>query len=67
MADFGDANTLATAKNNAVNGLEAAGILHSVRGKVRLLRPEELDKEWDPATDDCLRGHFLTLPSPRHL
>lgn len=58
--DFGDANTLATAKNTAVNGLEAAGIHHSGRGQVRLLRPEELDKEWNPATDDRLTVWEMT-------
>lgn len=52
--DFGDANTLAMAKNTAVNGLEHAGILTSGRGKVRLLRPEELNKNWDPARDKRL-------------
>jgi len=60
--DFGDANTLATAKNTAVNGLVDAGILHSGRGKVRLLRPEELDKEWDPATDDRLTVSRVLIP-----
>ncbi|MHB8519219.1 MAG: hypothetical protein ACYDH9_00545 [Limisphaerales bacterium] len=58
--DFGDAHTLATAKNTAVNGLQTAGIIHSGRGKVRLLRPEELDKEWGPATDDRLTVWEMT-------
>jgi putative DNA methylase len=58
--EFGDANTLATAKNTAVNGLVDAGILHSARGKVRLLRPEELDKDWDPANDARLTVWEMT-------
>jgi putative DNA methylase len=58
--DFGDANTLATAKNTAVNGLADAGILHSGRGKVRLLRPDELDKNWDPAADARLTVWEMT-------
>jgi putative DNA methylase len=58
--EFGDANTLATAKNTAVNGLVDAGILHSGRGKVRLLRPEELDKDWDPVSDDRLTVWGMT-------
>ena len=49
--DFGTANVLATAKNTSVNGLVEAGILHAGRGRVRLLRPEELPEDWDPATD----------------
>ena len=31
-----------------------AGILESKRGKVRLLRPEELPTNWNPATDPRL-------------
>jgi putative DNA methylase len=58
--EFGDANTLATAKNTAVNGLVDAGILYSGRGKVRLLRPEELDKNWDPANDARLTVWEMT-------
>ena len=49
--DFGIANTLATAKNTSVMGLVEAGILRAGRGRVRLLRPEELPEDWDPATD----------------
>ena len=50
-ADFGLANTLSTAKNTSVEGLVEAGILRAGRGRVRLLRPEELPEDWDPATD----------------
>ena len=49
--DFGIANVLATAKNTSVEGLVEAGILHAGGGRVRLLRPEELPEDWDPATD----------------
>ena len=31
-----------------------AGILKSSRGKVRLMRPEELPADWDPTTDSRL-------------
>jgi putative DNA methylase len=39
-----------------------AGILESKRGKVRLLRPEELPADWDPATDKRAspRGRWCT-------
>ena len=47
---FGVAETLSKAKNTAVNGLEEAGILVAKAGKVRLLRREELDGDWDPTT-----------------
>ena len=49
--DFGVAETLFTAKNTSVEGLVEAGILRAHRGRVRLLRPEELAEDWDPATD----------------
>ena len=51
---YGDAETLATAKNISVQGLVEAGILHSGGGKVRLVRRDELDLEWDPTTDKRL-------------
>ena len=52
--DYGIAETLSTAKNTSVSGMVEAGILHSRGGKVRLLRPEELPADWDPARDDRL-------------
>lgn len=52
--DFGVAETLSKAKNTALNGLVEAGILHSRRGKVRLLDRHELLEQWDPATDTRL-------------
>lgn len=51
---YDDAETLSKAKNISVAGLADAGILRSQRGKVRLLRPEELPATWDPATDPRL-------------
>jgi putative DNA methylase len=46
--EFGVAETLSKAKNTSVQGLAEAEILASSRGKVRLLRPEELPEAWDP-------------------
>lgn len=51
---FGVANVLAQAKNTGMNGLVDAGIVSAQRGNVRLLRPEELRPDWDPATDTRL-------------
>lgn len=45
--DFGLAETLSKAKNTSVAGMMTAGILSAVSGKVRLLKPEELDADWD--------------------
>ena len=41
-------------KNTSVAGMVEAGILESKRGKVRLLKPDELPDDWDPATDPRL-------------
>ena len=53
-ADFGAAETLSKAKNTSVGGLVDAGVLASRAGKVRLLRPDEMSADWDPATDTRL-------------
>ena len=52
--DYGIAETLSKAKNTSVSGMVEAGVVHSRAGKVRLLRPEELPADWDPAQDDRL-------------
>ncbi len=51
---FGVAETLSKAKVTSVAGMVEAGILLSKCGKVRLLRPDELPTDWDPATDKRL-------------
>lgn len=50
-APFGEANVLAQAKVTTVDGVEDAGIIESRGGQVRLLRREELEKDWSPAED----------------
>jgi len=52
--EYGVAETLSTAKNTSVAGLAEAGIVKSSRGKVRLLRPDELPADWNPSTDPRL-------------
>lgn len=52
--DYGVAEQLSKSKNTSVNGMVEAGILESKRGKVRLLRPDELPPDWDPITDTRL-------------
>ncbi|HNW08276.1 MAG TPA: hypothetical protein PKM81_11195, partial [Verrucomicrobiota bacterium] len=51
---YGVAETLCTAKNTSVQGMKDAGILEAQGGKVRLLKKEELDADWNPATDKRL-------------
>ena len=50
-AAYGDAETLSRAKDTSVAGMVQAGIVQARAGKVRLLRREELNPDWDPATD----------------
>lgn len=51
---FGEANTLANAKALSVEGLQHAGLLVSRASKVRLLRRDELPKDWIPGEDKQL-------------
>jgi len=52
--EYGVAEQLSKSKNTSVAGMVEADILESKRGNVRLLRPEELPVDWDPATDTRL-------------
>lgn len=63
VGSFGEADALARAKNVAVNGLEEAGIVVSRAGKVRLIRREELKRDWDPATN----GRLTAWEAVQHL
>lgn len=51
---FGDADTLAKAKNTTVGGVVESGIASSREGKLRLLERKELSDSWDPASDSRL-------------
>jgi putative DNA methylase len=52
--EYGVAETLATARNTSVSGIVEAGIAVSGKGKVRLLKPEELLETWTPEGDKRL-------------
>ena len=52
--EYGVAEQLSKSKNTSVAGMVEAGILESKRGKVRLLKPDELPDDWDPMTDTRL-------------
>lgn len=64
---FGDAETLSKAKNTAVQGMVDAGILVAKAGKVRLLRRNELPKDWNPLTDNRLTVWEATQQMIREL
>lgn len=49
--DYGTAEVLSKAKATSVQGVVEAGIAVATKGKVRLLRPEELPSDWSPEKD----------------
>lgn len=50
--DFGNANTLANARNTSVESMDRAGVLRAAAGKVKLFSPGELEAGYDPAADE---------------
>ena len=64
--DYGTANNIATARGISVESVKHAGIVESQAGKVRVLRRDELDDQWEPGTDqhltiwECLQ-HLVRL------
>jgi len=52
QSDYGFAETMATATNTSVGGLERGGIFKARGGKAQLVPPEDLSENWDPATDE---------------
>ena len=49
--EYGMAEQLSKSKVTSVEGMVAAGILESNSGNVRLFRPDELPKQWDPMNE----------------
>ena len=64
---FGDADNMCRAKNTSVQGMVEAGTSEAKGGKVRLLRREELDEDWDPMTDKRLTVWEMTQHLLRRL
>ena len=58
--EYGVAETLSKAKNTSVDGLVRAGIIESRRGTVRILKPFELNPNWDPGSDSRLTVWEMT-------
>ncbi len=49
--DFGEAELLSKAMDTSIDGLSELGVLRRGKGKVRLLRRDELEQGWNPVTD----------------
>lgn len=61
--DYGAADNVARARGISVESVKHAGIVESAAGKVRILKREELDAEWEPASD----GHLTIWECLQHL
>ena len=48
---YGEAEVLFNAKNTSFEGLRSAGVITGGKGRVRIRGREELDSDWDPASD----------------
>ena len=59
--DYGTADNLARARGIAVESVKQAGIVESQAGKVRILKRDELDPDWEPQTDSYLTDNHLTV------
>ncbi|MEJ6555549.1 DUF1156 domain-containing protein [Microbacterium esteraromaticum] len=64
---YGEAETLASAKNSSVAGLARAGVISSGAGKVKLFSPDELPDGYDPRTDDRISLWEIVLHMARAL
>lgn len=51
LGAFGDANSLANARNTTVDVMDRDGILTSRAGKVQLIKPADLSWDYDPVAD----------------
>jgi putative DNA methylase len=49
--EYGVANSIAQARGIAVESAKHAGIVDSAAGKVKLIKRDNLDPDWDPAED----------------
>lgn len=61
--EYGTANNIAQARGISVESVKHAGIVESAAGKVRILKREELQSDWDPAAD----AHVTVWECCQHL
>ena len=52
--NYGSADNIARARGISVDSVKHAGIVNATAGRVRILRRDEIDPDWDPATDTRL-------------
>lgn len=64
---YGEAETLASARNASIDALKRSGILTSGGGRVRLLAPADLPDDYDPRVDDRISHWEVVLHLVRAL
>ncbi|MDJ1113390.1 DUF1156 domain-containing protein [Microbacterium dauci] len=67
VSQYGEAETLASAKNASVASLARSGVISSGGGKVKLFAPDELPADYDPRTDDRISLWEVVLHMARAL
>ena len=64
---YGEAETLASARNASIDALKRSGVLTSGGGRVGLISPEDLPDDYDPRTDDRISHWEVVLHLARAL
>ena len=64
---YGEAETLAPARNASIDALKRSGVLTSGGGRVGLIAPEDLPDDYDPRTDDRISHWEVVLHLARAL
>ena len=64
---YGEAETLASARNASIDGLRRAGVLTAGGGRVHLIGPQSLPTDYDPRTDDRVSCWEVVLHLARAL
>ena len=60
---YGEAEVMFNAKNTSFEGLRRAGVITGGKGKVRIVGRDQLDSDWDPASD----GRVTDWEGAQHL
>ncbi|WP_103061757.1 DUF1156 domain-containing protein [Actinomyces qiguomingii] len=64
---YGEAETLASARNASIDALKRSGILNAGGGRVCLIAPSDLPDDYDPRTDDRISHWEVVLHLARAL
>ncbi|OLO43817.1 hypothetical protein BKH31_11960 [Actinomyces oris] len=64
---YGEAETLASARNASIDALKRSGVLTSGGGRVGLISPADLPDDYDPRTDDRISHWEVVLHLARAL